>query len=153
MATHSTDGASGISPERRDLLAALADEMIPASPGMPSATESGVHRSGVDAVLRSRPDLGGPLRQALDELAAALEQTSGSGSALATIRSAGHEASWGVLGSVVGAAYFLNPEVREALGYPGQESLPVDEQPDDLDQGLLAEVRMRPPVYRPTPPG
>ena len=34
---------------------------------------------------------------------------------------------------VVVAAYFLNPRVCAALGYPGQKAIAVDEQPDDID--------------------
>ena len=149
MATHTTPTADRISAQQRELFAALADEMIPAAGGMPSASEAGAHRSGLEAVLGARPDLVEPLRQALDGLVAAAD----AGAALALVRSAGHEQAWGVLGMVVPAAYFLNPEVRAALGYPGQEALRVDEQPDDLDLELVAEVTARPPVYRPTPEG
>ncbi|MFZ0088095.1 MAG: hypothetical protein WAL63_01220 [Solirubrobacteraceae bacterium] len=140
--------ASGISMDERRAFAALADGMIPASAGMPSASQSGAHLSGLDAVLAARPDLADPLREALTRVNA----TPPGRSALEVVRSPGHEDDWGVLGIVVAAAYFVNPEVRAALGYPGQEALPVDELPDDLDPELLASVRERGSVYRSTPP-
>ncbi len=143
-----TSGSAGqISPGQRQEFAALADEMIPAARGMPSATGADAHGAWLDAVLRSRPDLVEPLRDALDQLAAARA----GGSALATISSPGHERAWGLLATVVPAAYFLNPEVRRAVGYPGQGAIPVDRQPSDIDPELLESVRARPAVYRPTP--
>ena len=50
-------------------------------------------------------------------------------------------------------AYFLNPEVRQAIGYPGQQAVPiVPEDPPDYEQdGLLASVIARGLIYRPTP--
>jgi hypothetical protein len=138
-----------LSAEQRAAFALLADEMIPPSPTMPSATGADAHGSGLDAVLRSRPDLIEALRSALDALAAAAP---GVGTALEWIRAGGHEDDWAVLSTVVVAAYFLHPAVREALGYPGQEAIPVDKLADDIDPGELAQVRARGAVYRPTPP-
>lgn len=158
MATDSTGAFAGISGRQREDFAALLDEMIPAVGGMPSATGAAADSTGLDAVLRARPDLLEPLRAALDELAAALAPASADRaepaepqSALAIMRSPGHEQAWGVLGLVAATAYFLNPDVRATLGYPGQQAIPVDEQPDDIDPELLAAVSGRPPVYRPTP--
>ena len=58
-----------------------------------------------------------------------------------------------LLCTVVAGAYFLNPEVRQAIGYPGQQAVPiVPEEPPDYEQdGLLASVIARGPIYRPTP--
>jgi hypothetical protein len=145
-------GGQGISADQRACFAGLADEMIPSAPTMPSATGADAHRSGLDAVLRARPDLLDPLRAALDDLGTSPAYPS-SGSALGWIRSGGHEDSWGVLSTVVVAAYFLNPLVCAALGYPGQQAIPVDQQPDDIDPQQLDQVRERGPVYRPTPRG
>jgi hypothetical protein len=60
---------------------------------------------------------------------------------------------WGVLTAVVPAAYFLNPAMRDAIGYPGLEARPIDPDaaPDYLDDGLLESVIARGPVYRATP--
>jgi hypothetical protein len=53
----------------------------------------------------------------------------------------------------VAGAYFLNPEVRRLIGYPGQEARPIEpEDPPDYEQdGLLASVVERGPIFRPTP--
>jgi len=58
-----------------------------------------------------------------------------------------------LLCNAVAGAYFLNPEIRQAIGYPGQQAVPiVPETPPDYEQdGLLASVIARGPIYRPTP--
>ena len=113
-----------LSEQRRAQLGAIADELIPAGSGMPSASEAGV---------------GG---QYLDE---------GADDPIGALR--GDAGAWGVITAVVPAAYFLNPDMRAAIGYPGLEARPIDPDaaPDYLDDGLLDSVVSRGPVYRPTP--
>jgi hypothetical protein len=140
-----TDDA--LTAEHRARLGAIADELIPAGGGMPSATEAGATGRYLDEVLRSRPDLAAPLVAALDAVEG-LEP----GAAIARLR--GDDADgWTVLTAVVPGAYFMNPECREAVGYPGLEARPIDPDapPNYLEDGLLDSVRSRGPVFRPTP--
>jgi hypothetical protein len=135
-----------ISDVRRAQLGAIADQLIPAGSGMPSASGAGVSGEFLDEVLTARPDLAAPLAEALasvDGLSAV--------DALASLR--GNPDGWGVLTAVVPAAYFLNPAMRSAIGYPGLEARPIDPDaaPDYLADGLLDSVVARGPVYRPTP--
>jgi hypothetical protein len=128
-------------------LAELADALIPAGGGMPSAGEAGAAGEWLDAVLAARPDLAVPL----GGLAAA---TAGLGPAEAIAALPRRDpAAWAAFTTAVPAAYFMNPDVRERLGYPGQQAVPIDPDapPDYLEDGLLDSVRARPPVYRPTP--
>jgi hypothetical protein len=131
----------------RELLGALADELIPAGSGMPSASAAGVAGEYLDAVLEARPDLEAPLARALESV-----EGLAAGEAIAKLRDTDPE-GWGVLTAVVPGAYFLNPSIREAIGYPGVERRPIDpdEPPDYLQDGLLDSVIARGPVYRPTP--
>jgi hypothetical protein len=133
-----------LSDERRVQLGAIADELIPAGSGMPSASEAGVAGQYLDEVLAARPDLAEPLE-------AALASVEGRADAIAALRE--DAGAWGVITAVVPAAYFLNPEMRAAIGYPGLEARPIDPDaaPDYLDDGLLESVVARGPVYRPTP--
>jgi hypothetical protein len=123
----------------------LADELIPAGSGMPSASEAGVADRYLDELLEARPDLAAPLETAL-------EQVSGlaPGAAIARLRDT-HPEGWGVLTAIVPGAYFLNPEIRAAIGYPGLEARPIGEDADYAD--LLDSVVARGPVFRPTPRG
>jgi hypothetical protein len=133
--------------ERRAVLAAVADVLIPKGDGMPSASEAGVAARWLDEVLRLRPDFGPPL-------AAVIDRVKGVDPADAVVRVRGEDpAGFGVLAEVVAGGYFLNPEVRKAIGYPGQQSVPIQqEDPPDYEQdGLIASVIARGRVYRPTP--
>ena len=44
--------------------------------------------------------------------------------------------------------YFLSPDVRERLGYPGQKAKRLE---NDFDGALLQPVIDRGPIFRPTP--
>jgi hypothetical protein len=134
-------------PDRRAVLAAVADVLIPKGDGMPSASEAGVAARWLDDVLRLRPDFGAPLAAVLDGMKAV-----DPAAAVARVR-AEDPAGFGILAEVVAGGYFLNPEVRKAIGYPGQQSVPIQqEDPPDYEQdGLIASVISRGRVYRPTP--
>ena len=129
---------------QRASLAAIADVLIPAGSGMPSASEAGVGGQFLDEVLAARPDLAEPLE-------AALASVEGADDAIAALRA--DAGAWGVITAVVPAAYFLNPDMRAAIGYPGLEARPIDPDaaPDYLEDGLLDSVVARGAVYRPTP--
>ena len=133
------------SPTDRAAFAALADVLIPANEGFPSASQAGVAEEGLDQVLAVRPDLSAGLKSLLQraenrvpaEVIAELQATDPAG--------------FGILAEIVPGAYFLNPEVRKAIGYGGQTPRPMDPNPDYLDEGLLQSVIDRGPIYRPAP--
>ena len=52
------------------------------------------------------------------------------------------------LTTAIAGGYFMSAEVRERLGYPGQEALALE---DDHDPALLQPVIDRGPIFRPTP--
>jgi hypothetical protein len=60
-------------------------------------------------------------------------------------------AAYGVLTEVVTAAYFMNADVRQAVGYTGQGATALDPRVDYMEDGLLESVLKRGPIYRPTP--
>jgi hypothetical protein len=115
-------------------LDALADQLIPGEDGMPSASEAGATGEWLDAVLAARPDLRAPLEALEGETIDGLRERDPAG--------------WAALTSAVVAAYYFNPEVRERIGYAGQQAIPLG--PPDHEE-LLGSVQARGPVYRPTP--
>jgi hypothetical protein len=131
----------------RDLLARVADVLIPASGGMPSASEADVAGEGLDAVLTARPDM----LEGLKELLRLVEGQAPS-AAVASLQS-DNLAVYQLLGEIVAGAYFMNPKVREAIGYHGQTPEPIPSEPDYLEDGLLESVIRRGAIYRPTPGG
>ena len=127
------------------MLAELADVLIPAGEGFPSASDAGVTREGLDRVLAFRPDLADGLKRVI---AAARGCPA---DAFVAHLAADDPAGFALLAEFVPGAYFLNPRVREALGYTGQTARPIDPRPDYLDDGLLQSVIDRGPIHRPTP--
>ena len=134
-----------IDANERAVFAALADMLIPASEGFPSASEAGVAAEGLDEVLLFRPDLVSGLKKLLTssrgqppaEVAAELQKNDPAG--------------FGLLTEIAAGAYFLNPQVLAKLGYTGQQPKPIDPHPDYLDDGLLQAVLNRGAIYRRTP--
>jgi hypothetical protein len=124
----------------------LADALIPAGAGAPSASEAGAVGEWLDAVLAARPDLAVPLG-GVAAATAGMEPAE----AIAALPER-DPAAWAAFSTAIPAAYFMNPDVRRRLGYPGQQAVPIDPDapPDYAD--LLDSVRERPPVYRPTDP-
>jgi hypothetical protein len=140
--TASVDTA--LSPRDREVLAGLADLLIPASSSMPAASDAGVHEAWLDAVLASRPDL-------LQPLVSLLRAADGTDpiDALTKLREQG---GFGILAEVVPNAYFMNPEIRRRIGYSLQEAVPIDpaDGQDAEVRQLLDSVRQRGAIFRPS---
>ena len=132
-------------PSQRAVLAGLADVLIPAGDGMPSAGAADVAGQGLNQVLAAVPSLGASLA---DVLARAKGREAAE---VVTSLARTDPAAYGILTEVVTAAYFMNPNVRQAVGYTGQGPTPLDPRVDYMEDGLLESVIKRGPIYRPTP--
>jgi choline dehydrogenase-like flavoprotein len=114
-------------------LAALADALVPAADGMPSASEADATGKWTKRALEARPDL-----------VPAFERALGAGDLQ---RLAGDDPeAFSALTDIVTGAYYMNVKVRKRIGYPGQKSNPPF--PDEADyylEGLL------PPREEPLP--
>ena len=135
----------GLTARERATLAGLADVLIPAAGGMPAASEAGVAGEWLDAVLTARPDLLEPLQSILASAdgvqpAAAVDRLITGG-------------GFGVLAEIVPNAYYMNPAIRQRIGYSLQQAVPIvpGEDDDPEAQALIDSVRSRPTIYRPTP--
>ena len=141
---NANDGvAVQLDPARQAVLAAVADHLIPAAHGMPSARDV-VNARSVAFVLGARPDLAAPLRAALAD-----ELPSDAGERLAVLESTRPDLLAAVQLVVVGG-YYADEEVRAALGYPGQVARPVSafDYPEYVEEGLIDRVLARGPVWR-----
>ena len=154
--TGQDDGLSGPAPEERagapaligaaerQTLAALADLLIPEGTGMPSASQAGVAGPWLDEVLRSRPDL-------VDDLQRVLARAADHAPAAALEHLQRDEPDdFAILAVVVPGAYYMNPEIRARIGYPGQQAVPIEasEPPDYEEDGLLRSVIERGTIFR-----
>jgi hypothetical protein len=142
-AADTPDPVSALDQGRRATFAVIADRLIPAAHGMPSAGEV-VGEARLGFVLRARPDLAEPLAAALrpelgDDPATRLDT-------LARDEPDHHAA---LLLAVVGG-YYTDAGVRERLGYPGQVAKQIYswQYPVYLEEGLIDQVLARGPVWR-----
>lgn len=133
-----------ITAEMRERLSRFADELIPEVDEMPSASAIGVAYEQLDEVLRSRPDLGLHLRNALT-----LPEAPNARQWLDSLDREGREA---VTLAIV-AAYYMHPKIKELLGYPGQQAIGVSVGgfPEYVSEGLLDPVIERGSIYRSPP--
>jgi hypothetical protein len=126
----------------RATLAAIADHLIPAADGMPSAAEI-VDADRLAFVLRARPDLAEPLTAALRE-----DLGEDVADRLATL--ADEPTNLAALQLSIVGGYYTDRRVRELIGYPGQVALELRswELPAYIDEGLIDAVLARGPVWR-----
>ena len=123
--------------------ALLADVLIPSAEGMPSASEADVPTVWILKALEYRPDLKDTFLAALDSCAD--QDPSDSLQRL----NEDDTVSFDAVGVLTSGAYFLNPEIKSRIGYPGQQPVPAkDDSETYLD--LLAAVAERGPIYRAT---
>jgi hypothetical protein len=130
-----------MTPEQRNVLATLAEEIIPAAHGMPSAGETDLAHRGVDIVLKFRPDLLSPLAQAL-EIASEYD-----GPATAENLEQAHPEAFERLLQVLFGAYYLHSEVRRRIGYDGQQALLLPRGGFGAEE-LVADLMGQSPRYR-----
>ena len=139
--------AGSLDRQARVLLSEVADQLIPAADGMPSASAVGVAEHLLDEVLTHRPDLAVPLAEAL----ATLSQCASSDlmRMIACLQRSDPAAHDALITSVAGA-YYLSTEVRRRLRYQGQEALQISFvlAPAYVFEGLLDPVLERGPLYR-----
>lgn len=137
-----------IGDRQRAVFAALADVLLPGNGSAPSASQAGVGGKWLDRTLDARADL-------LDDLLVLLARAERIDPRAFVLDLYATDASgFQTLAVVAAGAYYLNPKVRRAIGYPGQQRRPdlPDESDYYLDGGqLLTKVREAGPRYRPTP--
>lgn len=139
--------ANKLTDESRASFAALADFLIPAHGEMPSASAAGAAGQLLDDVLRFRPDIAEAFFRGLEAIAGKDPK------AAANELYKADEEAFNALSLAASAAYYMAPQPREALGYPGQESLTYEahDVPDYMTDGLLERVVRRGTIYKPTP--
>ncbi|MGW3485554.1 hypothetical protein [Rhodococcus rhodochrous] len=141
--TDQPDAGTTVVPEScRRWLRTIADHLIPASGPMPAASTAGVADGQLDLVLNARPDLTPRLLRAwsttsADDPAAIVEK----------LRQADPDVYQAIC-LIVAGGYYTNSEVRDLLGYTGQQPRVV-QIADDIEEDLLMRVVERGSRYRP----
>jgi len=137
------DPLAALAPTERATLSAIADRLIPAAHGMPSAAEI-LTDDRLRFVLTARPDLLEPIRAALrpglgDDPKARLDALGRD-----------EPVALGALQLAIVAGYYTDKDVRERIGYPGQEAITIRtwELPPYIEEGLIDAVIARGPTWR-----
>jgi hypothetical protein len=128
-----------LSPAERQTFTHIADALIPGRHDRPSPTALGLGDDPLDAVLATRPDLAAPLRRALQMLPAGQDRNDDPDLLLHRLDDS--QARDALLLTVTGA-YYLTPQARQAIGYPGQQARTIHPHalPDYIEEGLLDHV-------------
>jgi hypothetical protein len=124
MTTPLTDG-------EREAFGRLADALIPAGTRGPSASEAGVAGPLLAQALAFLPDLAERLRPVLTRARGTAPAV-----VLAELRRTDPDAYDGFC-ETVAAIYFLSPEVRLAVGYPGRVATPARIDAAELENLLM----------------
>ena len=124
-------------------LVAIADHLIPAAHGMPSAADV-LTAERLRFVLNARPDLVDPIRRALGGTIGA------DVAARLTALADDDPAALAALQLAIVGGYYTDKGVRDLIGYPGQEAITIRswEVPAYVDEGLIDAVLARGPVWR-----
>ena len=141
--TAATDALAGFDDQRMAVFAAVADYLIPEAHGMPSAGAV-VDETRIRFVLGARPDLVEPLRAALRP-----ELGNDPAARLAVLEHDEPDGHGALVLAVVGG-YYTDRDVRDRLGYPGQQARQIYswKYPEYLEEGLIDKVLARGPVWR-----
>lgn len=126
----------------RGRLADIAAVMIPGGAGQPGAEGLALHRDPVDAVLRIDTSRLAPLAGFLAQVDTV--ETLADVEVLAQADPEGFQA----LSVVLANAYFMHPETRAAIGYPGQEARDSSVGLSGADEALVRAVSARGQIFR-----
>ena len=137
------DPLAALDNDARRVFAEIAERLIPAGHGMPSAADV-VGEDRLRFVLRARPDLVEPFVAALRPELGDDQQAR-----LAALE-IDEPASLAALQLVLVGGYYTDKHVREGIGYPGQMAIEVRswEVPAYLEEGLIDAVLARGQVWR-----
>jgi hypothetical protein len=152
-------GASVFTDAERQLLLQVLDVLIPGTPTLPAAGRAGA-ADHVERRARATPALRRTLSEGLAAIAVLAARHHPDGFAAldderrtTVLRSAATEAPDAFEALVLHAysGYYTLPQVLAGIGAPDRPPQPLGHEMAPLDERLVARVRQRPPIYRPTP--
>ena len=126
----------------------IADTLIPAAGPNPKASDAEEFVPYLHLALAARADVFDAVLKAVSELADVADERLHS--ALKTMW-AEDKFTFDPLSSIIAGAYFMTPQVKELIGYPGQHRDPagLEDAADELETGILDPVLERGPIYVP----
>ncbi|GLP76696.1 hypothetical protein TUM20983_38060 [Mycobacterium antarcticum] len=124
----------------------IADALIPASGPNPSASSAKHFVQYLHLALAARADVFETVLTAVTALADVADESMYD--ALKTVW-AQDKPIFDPLSSIIACAYFMTPEVKELIGYPGQHRDPagLEDAANELETGILDPVLERGYIY------
>jgi hypothetical protein len=152
-------GASVFTEGERRLLRQVLDVLIPGTGTLPAAGQAGA-ADHVERRAEATPAQRRRLGETLATIAILAARRHPDGFAAldsdqqeSVLQSASTETSDGFDALIVHAysGYYALPQVLAGIGAPARPPQPLGHEMAPLDERLLARVKQRPPLYRPTP--
>jgi hypothetical protein len=124
----------------------IADTLIPAAGPNPKASDAEQFVPYLHLALAARADVFDAVLKAVDELVDVPDESLYG--ALKTMW-AQDKFTFDPLSSIIAGAYFMTPQVKELVGYPGQHRDPagLEDAANELETGILEPVLERGPIY------
>jgi Gluconate 2-dehydrogenase subunit 3 len=157
----SSAGASVFTEAERQLLRQVLDVLIPGTPTLPAAGQAGA-ADHVERRAEATPALRRWLSEGLAAIAVLAARHHPDGFAALdhdrreiVLQSAATEIPDAFDALILHAysGYYTLPQVLAGIGAPDRPPQPLGHEMAPLDERLLARVKQRPPLYRPTPRG
>jgi hypothetical protein len=124
----------------------IADTLIPAAGPNPKASDATEFVPYLHLALAARADVFDAVLNAVNKFADVAEADLHD--ALKALW-ANEKLTFDPLTSVIAGAYFMTPQVKELIGYPGQHRDPagLEDAANELETGILDPVLERGPIY------
>jgi hypothetical protein len=137
-----------LSGDEQQVLALVADTLIPAHDGAPPASAEPGFWDSLAVALDARADAFEDIAEALDDLAST--SSDGMWERLQSM-DATRPATFQALSTVIAGAWLLSPGTRDRIGYHGQQSdkAGLEEAADEISSGVLDAVLERDPEEGP----
>ncbi|MFT5116269.1 MAG: hypothetical protein ACI8P9_005635 [Parasphingorhabdus sp.] len=126
---------------QRQLFAELANVILPGGSGQPAARDIDIANQPLDSTLRSRPDLEPVLIARLQNYYKA--KSVGAEEYILSLE----EAELRQLMLIVCATYYMNPIVKQSIGYNGQQAIPLGRGGFGAEE-LVMEMMEKPKIFR-----
>lgn len=132
--------------EESVVLLRVADCLIPAAGPNPKASDAEGYSANLQLALAARSDVFDAVLEAVRSLADVAD-----GDLRAALKTmwAEDKLTFDPLSSIVAGAYFMTPQVKQLIGYPGQHRDPagLEDAANELETGILDPVIERGPIY------
>jgi hypothetical protein len=124
----------------------IADALIPESGPNPKASDAGEFGAYLQLALAARADVFDAVLKAVNELTDVADRDMYD--ALKTM-GANDRFTFDPMSSIIAGAYFMTPQVKELIGYPGQHRDPagLEDAANELETGILEPVLERGYIY------